>query len=442
MDRIGDDTNADDLRLCFTVEMMLEEYYKHTQIESYESFYAPYLQYLFEDAVGGTTRGLLPSVWSEAAKDIMYLFLDVQADGVSHRLRPFGFEYGSIFDFCDNYQERMAEQIQEQSVRGGGNAETVQQKPPETNSSERNLSEENLSDGNQSDEKDSTEEKDEGDVEDVEYEDDDLAPDEEEAEDAYMFLVSRGWYDKLIPVVDMLNHRNGPGRNVEVTPIDDKTGEDVAAYAWRDITAGDQLQYTYSECMDATCGFGEWKYEINTQWIFVEFGFVELYPRRFVFDVDLAKTDTNYHQELTFEITTEHPNDENSKRIFKWIAETPDEKSVAWMRKELARLKSIETRVRKEVSELERVLLEEGGGSTVHNVEHERDTILEYYEAYLEAFELALEHKDDPVGITLDDFKKHLEKVRWDGNLQTMHDLRKHPLLLSRKHSKPGGDEF
>ena len=372
----------DDYRMCVTVKKMLDEYenQKHNDTEtSFPSSYAPYLSYLFEDTVGGTTRGLLPGTWSDQSKGILYLILDHDHDyeNESSTLRPHYFDFDSIFDVCVK------------------NVEGAVDDEDEDGDSEEDDSNEGIFVNSQM------------------------------AEDAYMFLLSRGWYDKLLPVVDMLNHRNGPNRNVEVTSIDDEEGNDVAAYAWRDMRKGEQLQYSYSECMDETCGFGKWRYSTSTQYIFGQYGFVELYPRRWIFDVYDGDT---LHQLLNCEVTTD-PSDD-TKMVFQWIFTKPTELSIVWMEKQLARLKSIESLVKTELSELESKV----GSDAIYNIEHEREQILEYYEVYIEVLELALEHQNDQVGFTIESWEA--EDPKQTVGKKTINELREHELLSTLKGSK------
>jgi len=414
--------------MCVTVARMVNEYDKqyyddgdndNDEQSSSSSFYAPYLSYLFDETVGGTSRGLLPTSWSQKAKDTLYLILDTDWDGdggAGSVLEPQDFEIESVFEACDI-----------DMILGG--------------------------DGDDDDDDD----------DDYYYEED-----KQWAEDANLFLEARGWYDKLIPVVDMLNHINGPAKNVEVTHIINDSN-DIAAYASRDISAGEQLQYSYSECMDSTCDFGAIKYSYDTQDIFKDYGFVELYPRRWSLGGipggnEEDDEDDGYHgeyeqeefQELVVEITTSSDDDDcnndddddddhddhkngttckqqQEKKVFKWIFETPNDSSILWITEQLARLKSIESQVREGIDELQKEQINDttnnnSSNNNNHNIEHEMDTILEFYNGYVEVLELALEHKDDPVAITREDFDTELEELF--ESRKSMRDIRNHKLLL------------
>jgi hypothetical protein len=408
MDNTNDEP-VEDYRMCVTVEKMISEYNEHAD----ESFYAPYLSYLFEENAGGTMRGLMPTTWSDHSKEILGLILEMDENGWNS-LHPLSIEYDSIFSICLVGNE-------EPGSKGVEN-------PGYKDGDDKNHSKDDYSEEIHSDE----------DYYEEDYYDEDYFEgimDKEQVQDAYLFLVSRGWYDKLLPILDMFNHRNGPGRNVEITSINDKEDSDVAAYAWRDISKGEQLQITYSECMDDTCGFGANRYSCSTQFIFGEYGFVESYPRQWNIDNGLEEDDEEY-QDLTIEVTIDANDD--AKMVVKWIYDTPNEKSIECIQKHLARLKSIESRVREGVGELETVLLGEGNGptTTIHNIDHERDTILEYYEAYIQVFELALEHKDDPVAVTEKSFRLELRELwKSEGRGKTIDEIRKHELLQSTRLS-------
>lgn len=68
---------------------------------------------------------------------------------------------------------------------------------------------------------------------------------------AYHHVLRRSWDDVMVPVFDMVNHRNGPYRNVDSNSAH-LPGRDVRVVALRDIDAGEQLFLSYNECTD--CG--------------------------------------------------------------------------------------------------------------------------------------------------------------------------------------------
>merc|ERR1712176_813597 len=135
--------------------------------------------------------------------------------------------------------------------------------------------------------------------------------------DAYMYWVSRSWTDKMVPVLDMYNHRNGESLNVESTSA---SVGDVTAFAMRDIKAGEQLQNTYSECQDHECNFGEITYSYDTTKIFRDYGFLEFYPRRWPMDPQ--------GQDVIAEIDEDLSTGEKS---FKWVFNRPNKETISWM---------------------------------------------------------------------------------------------------------------
>lgn len=226
----------------------------------------------------------------------------------------------------------------------------------------------------------------------------------QQAEDAFMFWVSRSWTDKMVPILDMYNHRNGASLNVESTSAHNNAA-DITAYAVRDIKAGEQLQNTYSECMDHDCDFGEIKYDYLTAQIFADYGFVELYPRRWKLDSE--------NQEIIAEVDQDL---ETGKKSFKWIFETPSDGTIAWITVQLERLKRIAPQSANIIGKHKH----EWVGAKHNNIEHEADSMTELLEGYLEVLQMALKHKDDPVGVTEEEFAEELTQKRQYANIDEL----------------------
>lgn len=323
--------------MCTTIARMLHEYHKGD-----DSFYAPYLSYLFDDTVGGTSTGLLPSTWTDQGKDLLYWILGDEGDVEIDPLEPYHFdERSSVFEECGTHfraQTNDGEPLQDPALR-------------------------------------------------------------QQAEDAMMFYISRSWTDKMIPILDMYNHRNGASKNVESKTVH-HNDNDIVAYASRNIKAGEQLQNTYTECMDEDCNWGGIQYDFSTQSVLVDYGFVELYPRRW----DLGPKDENNDHDSLCEVDQDL---ETGEKTFRWIFHKPSPKTLSYVDAHLKRLKSIEADVREKFTKHRSTV-----GRPHNNVEHEADCLLEYYEAYVEALELALKHKDDPIGVTMEAFEEHLAKAR------------------------------
>jgi hypothetical protein len=108
---------------------------------------------------------------------------------------------------------------------------------------------------------------------------------------------------------------------------------------------------------------------------------VEAYPRRFIFNVDKRGTRKHKDEFLTVEIDEDPEN--LATHTFDWHYRTPTELQLKWISFQLERLKSLADVVKEGLAEL--------------SSEHEKNTIDTYYHAYMEAFQLALVHKDDAV---------------------------------------------
>ena len=99
------------------------------------------------------------------------------------------------------------------------------------------------------------------------------------AQNAAMLLVQRGWDDYLIPLFDMMSHRNGKWLNSYSESVFEYLDEPIVARASRDIKAGEQIYMSYQFCAD--CGNKVHGY--GTPEIFRDYGFVEQYPQRWFF---------------------------------------------------------------------------------------------------------------------------------------------------------------
>jgi len=112
---------------------------------------------------------------------------------------------------------------------------------------------------------------------------------------AYMIVNQRcwervGWDGLLIPVYDMISHRNGEFLNTEDNGIEYAllNEKSVKVRASRDILAGEEIYTSYNfctECVNRREGYG-------TLDILSDYGFVEEYPQRWIFrfvEFDLDK---------------------------------------------------------------------------------------------------------------------------------------------------------
>lgn len=410
-------------KMCVTVKRMLDE------LESENSFYSPYLSYLFEDTSGGTSRGLLPHTWSPESREILELLLGHNTDS---KLSPETIQYEKVFEHCKTIVDFGIDAYPEESMKN----QRIQL-----------------------------------------------------VTDAYFFLLSRGWFDKLIPIIDMFNHRNGKHRNVEVTAIEDEE-HDIAAYATRDIQKGEQLQYTYSECMDRTCDFSNLRYTYTLQHILIEYGFIELYPQRWEIDTfltppkeillvdeggpdhqeylpvdpslsdesilvpleslypgtpyqvtDKDEIDDDDDEDVEWvlvsaaklqELCVEVDEDETTKEIvLRWIFEAPNKYTLRYIENQLSRLTSIQSELHERIAASSSAI--DTNGIVAYNRQHETHTILELYQQYVQMLQLALKHKDDPVAVTMDDLLKDIEYRKATQGQRTIQELRRHEVMLSAR---------
>jgi spermidine synthase len=115
-------------------------------------------------------------------------------------------------------------------------------------------------------------------------------------EHAWTLLKQRSWDHVMIPVYDMLSHRNGNWTNTKLAEGTSTHDEDndIIVQASRDISAGEEIYTTYNFCEDC----GNRAYFYGTSHIFRDYGFIEQYPRRWVFgkivfDLDYKDGDPN-----------------------------------------------------------------------------------------------------------------------------------------------------
>jgi hypothetical protein len=138
---------------------------------------------------------------------------------------------------------------------------------------------------------------------------------------------------------------------------------------------------SYNECLDEDCDYGQMKYSYITQHILGDYGFVEGYPRRFMFHID-ASGDKRHRSEYLVAEIDEDPNDPNH-RTFEWHFRTPSDAQLHWIHDQSSRLKDMKPVMDKGLKALPKG--------------HERNTIQAFYLAYQEALQLAFDHRDDDV---------------------------------------------
>jgi spermidine synthase len=112
-------------------------------------------------------------------------------------------------------------------------------------------------------------------------------------ENAYMLLLQRGWDDLMIPVFDMMSHGNGRWLNTKIPGSVHDPETPVTVQARRKIQKGEEIYTTYNHCED--CEFRRLWY--GTPELLRDYGFVEQYPQRWVFDEQDVIFDIDYQDE-------------------------------------------------------------------------------------------------------------------------------------------------
>lgn len=104
---------------------------------------------------------------------------------------------------------------------------------------------------------------------------------------AAMLVLQRSWDNILIPLYDMLNHRNGAWLNTRTSGIGVHGNGSVEVYASRDIYDGEQIYSSYNMCEDCSARINTY----GTPEIFRDYGFLEDMPQTWIFsDIGLGFT--------------------------------------------------------------------------------------------------------------------------------------------------------
>jgi hypothetical protein len=180
---------------------------------------------------------------------------------------------------------------------------------------------------------------------------------------ALALTVQRGWANILIPIYDMMNHINEPTRlNTDNNSVYSAKGLNV--WASRTIEAGEELLLTYDNCGDCDNN----PEETGTQELLRDFGFVELYPRRF-----------NFGGEIPVAIDTDELDGETMYFI-DWLGRaSPSYEQIEWMKEEHQRILNFDH---------EGTLAQ----SRDEMPENEWNTIFQYHQALVTALDSAIEN--------------------------------------------------
>ena len=198
-----------------------------------------------------------------------------------------------------------------------------------------------------------------------------------EKENLAMMLISRGWDYLMVPMFDVLNHRNGNYYNTFSDSVFDNSKERLQVRASRRIQAGEQIFTSYNLCPECDAR----KENYGTPEILRDYGFVEDYPQRWIFD-DVLKFEIRDKSKIEIEEESEVkrlvlPKDESLE--FEWLTEEKlVEDDLVFLESELERLtKLADSKFKK-------------ARKTVP--EKEMDVIVQYHSALTNALSLAIEN--------------------------------------------------
>jgi len=176
-----------------------------------------------------------------------------------------------------------------------------------------------------------------------------LLSSQEEKEFVYLTVHSRSWDEKLIPVFDMVNHRNGRRwANVDTTSV--HRGRDIFVVASQNIFKGQQLYFPYNECTDCE-GFAT---SYVLQHMLRDFGFVEQYPQRWMFPRKLVFDVDEYHdEEERITLMGNIPDDDFPLLRVTWLTHYPRQEEMENLLYHYDRLENIKSQVEEQAGQLQ-----------------------------------------------------------------------------------------
>ena len=227
---------------------------------------------------------------------------------------------------------------------------------------------------------------------------------------AYDYFARHSWGNMLIPLFDLIPHRNGKWKNVEARFVDDSTGRPVSVqpreqrfrgfvlekddkkasldpemklvvYAHRDIAAGEPLRVSYNQCEHLGCEILQFNYTSGD--LMADRGFLEDYPRRWFVNSD--PYETGFSKNYVFDIDVD-PEDE-SKRTFELVQNNLLEDEiykVVIMSESMKRWNGLKFELKDHMDDWER--------SSDRQI-FEYNSILNYYAAYTESFHVAWQNR-------------------------------------------------
>eukprot|EP00581_Thalassiosira_minuscula_P006467 CAMPEP_0183737202 /NCGR_PEP_ID=MMETSP0737-20130205/51309_1 /TAXON_ID=385413 /ORGANISM="Thalassiosira miniscula, Strain CCMP1093" /LENGTH=428 /DNA_ID=CAMNT_0025971431 /DNA_START=157 /DNA_END=1443 /DNA_ORIENTATION=- len=184
---------------------------------------------------------------------------------------------------------------------------------------------------------------------------------------AAMLVAARSDYDVMVPMYDMFNHHNGH-YNIKHGHDKYRKASEELGYEILTVTAiqaGEELYNSYNQC-NICDEYWDW---FGTPYMFLQFGFVEPIPQRWLFDFARVKFDLEWKD-----------GDEESGEVEVNFLVPPSKKGMDLLQEELTRIKSFaELHRNKSYEEYEGIS------------EYEWNSLWEYYDALHDAMSYALE---------------------------------------------------
>jgi hypothetical protein len=146
---------------------------------------------------------------------------------------------------------------------------------------------------------------------------------------AFYTTLRRVWGDQLVPVFDLIGHRNGPHVNAHHSLVQGE--EPLTVHASRTLAEGEEVLISYNFCEECRSR----RLDYGTPEIFRDYGFVESYPQRWTFYFKA-------HAPIVFDVEEDHERD--NALLVRWSAQfrfPTEEADVAFFHAQVERLEAL-----------------------------------------------------------------------------------------------------
>jgi len=225
--------------------------------------------------------------------------------------------------------------------------------------------------------------------------------------EAYSYFNKYAWGTSLIPLFDMIPHRNGLYKNIEAKIVEVESGESVGVvprnerfeflrldkdvanenksykvvvYAHRDIKEKEALHASYNQCQNLGCETLQYQYTTGN--LMADAGFLEQYPRRWSLEVDAFDVVTD--SKIIFDIDKDIATAEKTMKIVRVSKMSPVDQvyGLNLVSAGIERWKNVEWEVDEHTAVMEK---------------YEKEAIIAYRDAVEESFNMHWLHRNDPV---------------------------------------------